>query len=206
MYRFPFIRQRHHFVPRQLLLCGIALLSFSPGIGAWAYGQAQTRTTVAKATHNKGTQEAPAYKVTYTITESDAGKRLTEQYYAITVSANGPAAVIKVGTKDPFLTGGYLHEGNPDTTQFQFTYVDVGLNISAQVIGSARGLQLITDVGRSVLVNSVNPQLVRNPTLQQNEIKCSAAVKPGIPVSLASYDIPDSTRHFEIQAVLDRLP
>ena len=149
---------------------------------------------------------AHSFHVVYTVTESEAGKAVSVHHYALVVQANGRPSTLKVGTKNPALTGGYLHENAPDTTQFQYTYIDMGLNISSQVIEDAKGLQLLAKIDESSVVEPVNPQLLRDPTFRQNALDCSLFIIPGESVVLGSYDAPDSTRHFEVQAVLKRLP
>jgi hypothetical protein len=143
--------------------------------------------------------------VTYTVTESDGGKRIASQRYAMTVVSNGRAGILKQGTKNPVLTGGYLHEGSPDTTQFQFTYLDVGLNISALLMENSDGLQLAAKIEQSTITETVNPQLLKDPTVRQNVIECSTQVRIGVPVLIGSYDVPGSAHRFEIEAVLERV-
>jgi len=54
------------------------------------------------------------------------------------------------------------------------------------------------------MVDGVNPQTLKDPTIKQNALESSSLVKPGVPVVLGSYDVPGSTRHFEIEVTVEK--
>ena len=183
-------------------LLSVAVLSFP---GSPAASQATEQGTAIKEVR-AGNRGLSAWRVTYTVTESDAGKLVGTQHYSMTVIANGHASVLKQGTKNPLLTGGYLHENAPETTQFQFTYIDTGLNLSALLTEDAAGLQLSAKVEQSVLVDAVNPQTMRDPSVRQNVLECSSIVRPGLPIVIGAYDVPGSSHRWQVEAVVERIP
>lgn len=189
---------------QNLLACATFLVAATTLSGR-AYGQSQEHTAVSQPTRAVSVKDASTYRVTYTITESDAGKRLAVQHFSLSVVPNGRAADLKQGSRNPVLTGGYLHEGNPETTQFQFTYLDVGLELNALLSQNSEGMQLTAKIVQSTIVDGVNPQTLKDPVVRQNSIDVTSYVNLGVPVVLGSYDVPDSTHHFEVVALLEKV-
>src|SRR5580658_10936544 len=87
-----------------------------------ALAQAQQASTPPKPL-------AHTYRLSYTLTVADAGKRIGVQHFTMTVSAPTNRGSVKMGEKVPVVTGSYS-EAKSDV-QTQFTYLDVGINISA---------------------------------------------------------------------------
>ncbi len=169
-----------------------------------AQSQSPDKQPVAPYANEGGGQTTHTYRVTYTVTESDAGKRTGVQHYAMTAVSN-LRTTMKHGSKNPVMTGGVVHGGASDGTQFEFTYLDVGLNLDATILEGAEGLQLKSKVELSSIVDSVNPQLLKDPVVLQTVLENSARIKTGTAVVIGSLDLPDSTRHLDIEVTLDRL-
>src|SRR4051794_27941720 len=91
---------------------------------------------------------AHTYRLTYTLTESDGTKRVGVQHITLTVSPPSYRGTVKMGEKVPVATGSYMADGK-NTVQTQFTYLDVGLNISATITEDAKGVQLSSKVEQS---------------------------------------------------------
>jgi hypothetical protein len=155
-------------------------------------------------------QEAPAkppahtYRLTYTLTVSDAGKKISVQHFTMTVSPPSNRGSVKMGEKVPVVTGSYSSDGKSGV-QTQFTYLDVGLNNSATVLEEPSGVQLSSKLEQS----SVAPGpagFPQDPIVRQIVLDNTTILYPGKPVTLGSLDIPDSTRHTDIEVVMERLP
>ena len=157
---------------------------------------------------SQASHEAHTYRLTYTVTESDAGKRTGTQHYAMTIVPD-TRAVMKQGSREPVLTGGYMHDSTSDGTQYQFTYLDVGWNIEANLDERPGGLRLQTKVEESSIVSQAshaNPQSSKDPAVQQIVLQAASYLKAGVPMIVGAIDVPDSTRHLEIEVTIDRLP
>ncbi len=141
------------------------------------------------------------YRLTYTITETDAGKRMgTERYSLIAVS--GERTVLKQGSRVPIVTG----STSADTAGTQVQYVDVGLNIEATVDGRGDGLRLRTKVEQSSLADEKSGMGGQDPVFRQTQLIGDATLLPGKPLILGSLDVPGGTRKQEIEVVAELVP
>jgi hypothetical protein len=95
--------------------------------------------------------------------------------------------------------------GTSATSKTEVTYVDLGLNIDASLDESASGVRLRTKVERSSIAEE-KATGVDDPVIRQMVIEGTAILTPGKQVTLGSLDIPGSTRHLEVEVVLEVLP
>jgi len=159
------------------------------------------------------TQQAPimakplvhTYRLSYTLTIADAGKRIGVQHFTMTVSAPTNRGSVKMGEKIPVATGSYS-DAKSDV-QTQFTYLDVGININATVAEDANGISLTSKVEQSsVAPVRVTISGVSEPVIRQMVLENTSLIAPGKSVSLGTMDIPDSTNHVEIEVAVEQLP
>ncbi len=145
-------------------------------------------------------QPRKAYRLTYTITEMEAGKRIGVQNFAVVVAAGG-RTTLKDGSKIPIATGTY----GTDTknTQTQFTYLDIGLNIDASVDEFSNGARLRSKIEQSSAAEEKTIAGVTEPIIRQSVLEGTAFLTPGKPVTLGAFDIPGSTRHLEVAVTMD---
>jgi type II secretory pathway component GspD/PulD (secretin) len=143
-----------------------------------------------------------AYRLTFTLADSDAGKRVGIQHFSIIVAA-GQRTTLKQGSKIPVLTGSTK---NPGDTQFQ--YLDVGMNFDVSLDDSPGGLRLKAKVEDSSVGspseygNSSGP-LAQEPIIHQTALEGSSIVTIGKPLTLGSVDVAGSTRHLDIEVVAE---
>jgi Bacterial type II and III secretion system protein len=158
-------------------------------------------------------QQAPpkplehSYRLTYTITVMDAGKRTGVQHFTMTISAPTNRGSMKLGEKIPVATGSYSADGKANGVQTQFTYLDVGLNISATLTEEPNGVQLVSKLEQS----SVAPAPVRigdvsEPIIRQMVLENTSVVAAGKAVVIGSLDIPDTARHSDIEVTVEQMP
>jgi hypothetical protein len=140
------------------------------------------------------------YRVTYTITGIDGGKRLAAQHLALIVVAGGKT-VLKQGHKVPIMTAAGSSEASVPGTQVQ--YVDVGLNIEASLDGSLDSLQLRSKVEQTGLAEEKSGVGAQDPVIQQTVLDGLSALVPGKPQILGSFDVPGNTRHEEVEVVAE---
>lgn len=141
------------------------------------------------------------YRLTFTITEVDDGKRAGTQHFSM-VLVSGQRTVMKQGSKIPVATGTVSENGSP-TTQTQFTYLDIGLNFDATLDESVNGVRLRSKVEQSSLGNDKTIAGIQEPVVRQTVLEGTSILTPGKPLILGSLDIPDSTRRLDIDVAMD---
>ena len=140
-----------------------------------------------------------AYRITYTVNESDGGKRIGTQHFSLTTSA-GQRSVLKQGSKVPIVTGSY--DQGKAGSQTQFTYLDIGLNFDATPEDLDGAVSLKSKVEQS----SIAPEpstFVTDPIVRQSILENCSLVTLGKPLTLGSLDVPGSTRHLDIEVVVE---
>ena len=148
------------------------------------------------------------YKLTYTVVESDGGKRIGVQHFDMVVTG-GQRTVLKQGSKVPVVTGNFTSGTN--SSQNQFTYLDIGLNFDATLDEFTNGVRLRTKVERSSVAESSNgpteaaihQSLPTDPVIRQTSLEGTSLLVAGKPQILGSLDIPDTTRHLDIEVEMN---
>jgi len=146
------------------------------------------------------------YRLTYTITEVDAGKRVGTQHYSMIV-VTGQRATLKQGSKIPVLTGSY-NNGSATAAagvQTQFTYLDVGMNFAATLDEIDRGARLNSKVEQSSVGEEKAIADAQEPVIRQTVIESTSFLSLGKPLMLGSVDIPGTTRHMDIEVVMEQV-
>jgi type II secretory pathway component GspD/PulD (secretin) len=142
------------------------------------------------------------YRLTYTIAESDGGKRLGIEHFSL-IAADGQRTTLKQGDKIPVATGSYNTENS--ASQTQFTYLDVGMNFDATVSSIAGGVSLKTKVEQSSVGPSNTIAGVAEPVVRQTVLEGVSATPLGKPLMLGSIDVPNSTRHIDVDVVVEQI-
>ncbi len=151
-------------------------------------------------------QAAPAklpvhtYRLTFTLIVMDAGKRTGVQHFSMTTISNSAHSTLKLGEKVPVATGSYQASTGVQT---QMTYLDVGINLDAAVTEDTNGLQLYSKVEQS----SVAPAPASSPSdpiVRQTVLSNTTTIpSTGKPLTIGSFDLPDTTRHMEIEVTVE---
>jgi hypothetical protein len=144
---------------------------------------------------------AKTYRLTFTITETDSGKRIGTQHVAMIVITGG-RTTLKQGSKIPVVTGSFSSNGTPGQ-QTQFTYLDVGLNIDASLDELGDTTHLRAKIEQSSFADSTDLAGVREPIIRQTVMEGTSVMILGKPIMLGSIDIPASTRHLDIEVVME---
>lgn len=144
----------------------------------------------------------PTYRVTFTMTEVEGDKPVGVQHYTL-LAAEGQRTTMKQGSKVPVVTGSYKENGAG--TQQQFTYLDIGNNIDTTITPVGRGLQMKLKVEQSSVVNESEIAGVREPVVRQTVFDGVPFVLPGKPTVIGRIDVPGSTRHVDIDALVEPL-
>ncbi len=143
-------------------------------------------------------QPRKLYRLTYTITDIDGGKRSGSQQFTLLVRP-GEKSMFKHGSRVPIVTGTY--DGQPPGTQVQ--YQDIGLSISAQVNGSPDSLTVRTKIEESSLGEEKSVAGTQDPVVLQTVFDESSVLSNSKPLVLGSVDLPGTTQSQEIKVVAE---
>jgi type II secretory pathway component GspD/PulD (secretin) len=145
------------------------------------------------------------YRLTYTVTEIEGGKRVGTQHFAIIIAA-GQQATLKQGSKVPVATGTYSATSPSNNVQTQFTYLDVGMNFSATLTDLGNSVSLQTNVEQSSVAEEKSGVGEQDPIVRQTSLKGASILTQGKPVMIGSVDVPGSSRHLDIEVMMEQLP
>jgi type II secretory pathway component GspD/PulD (secretin) len=138
------------------------------------------------------------YRLTYTITEMENGKRVGVQHLAL-IAFSGEKTEFKQGSRVPVVTGTY--DAGSSTSNMQVQYVDVGLGIEATLDGYADGIRLRSKIEQSSLAEEKSGVGAQDPVIRQTKLDTMATLVQGKPLVLGSLDIPGGTRHLDVEVV-----
>lgn len=168
-----------------MTLCGLrSLQAQEENKPASEDNKTKTERPITKAVH--------AYRVDFSISELQDGKRINSRHYSMDLNS-GPWSQIKIGTRVPV-----------SQAQGMFQYIDLGTSIDCEV--DEQGEDLALDV-RSDFSNISNPeeQHSAQPIIRQIKINGRTLTAPGKPVVIGAVDDPSSTRQFQLEATVTRL-
>jgi len=151
---------------------------------------AKARKIIAELDHPR-----KAYRLTYTVTETDGGKPSRTEHFSMVVLTGG-RTILKQGGRAPIVTGSFDSGNVKSETQVQ--YMDVGLNIDASLDGE----RLHTKIEQSSLPDE---KLVvgQDPMIRQTVLDGISNLSTDKPVVLGTLDIPGTTRHEEISVAAE---
>jgi type II secretory pathway component GspD/PulD (secretin) len=144
------------------------------------------------------------FRLTYTISEMDGGKRTNTQHFSM-MAADGQRVTLKQGSKVPLATGSYSGGGGAGV-QTQFQYIDVGMNFDVTAVSVAGGAVLKSKVEQSSAVDDKVIAEVREPVIRQATLEGTSVAKLGKPLMLGSLDIPGSTAHLDVEVMVELAP
>jgi type II secretory pathway component GspD/PulD (secretin) len=151
---------------------------------------------VSDLDHNK-----KIYRLTYTITDIENGKRAAPQHFSIIV-ASGSKTDLKQGSKVPIVIGAYAETG-PVSQNSQVQYQDVGLEIEASLNTYLDGVRLRTKLAESSVADEKSGVGAQDPIFRQTTFEGTSTLALGKPLVLGSLDIPGATRRQEVEVVAE---
>lgn len=156
-----------------------------------------------------------SYRLTFTLTDSESGKRTGTQHFTMIV-VSGQKTTLKQGNKVPIATGSYSNGGADSKTgpgvQTQYTYIDVGINFDTTLNEAAHGAILRAKVEQSSITkqspgSELTPSVLETePVIRQTVLEGTSFLTPGKPVILGSLDLTGSTHHVDIDVMMEPLP
>jgi type II secretory pathway component GspD/PulD (secretin) len=141
------------------------------------------------------------YRLTYTINEMDGGKRIGSQHFGMVLTA-GQRTDLKQGSKVPVVTGTNKKDSGIENA---VSYLDIGMNFDATLEESANGVSLRTKVEQLSLAEEKSGVGLQDPVMRQTALEGTSFLVPGKPLVLGSVDIPGSTRHLDVEVVMEQV-
>jgi type II secretory pathway component GspD/PulD (secretin) len=140
------------------------------------------------------------YRLTYTVTEVDGAKKISSQRFAM-ILTDAQKTSLNQGSRVPMATS-----SSTPGVQTQFTYMDVGTNFEATLYPTGTGAKLNSKVTQSSFVAATSSDASQQPIVRNLTLEGSSMLTPGKPLTLGSMDVPGSTRHLEVEVVMENLP
>jgi len=142
------------------------------------------------------------YRLTYTITDFENGKRTGSQHYVFLAVA-GERKIFKQGSRVPIVIGTVEKQTTNQSSQIQ--YQDIGLSIEATVSGSGETLMLRSKIEQSSLGLDKSAVVAPDPVVRQSVLQGSTELAEGKPLVVGSLDLPGTTRHQEFEVVAEQV-
>lgn len=142
------------------------------------------------------------YRLTYTITDSENGKRIGTQHCSISIAAGGKTD-LKQGSKVPVVTGSYDTGNAAGASNTQVQYLDLGLEIEAHLDGDVDGIKLYSKIVQSSVADEKSIVGAQDPVIRQTVIEGASTLNVGKPMIVGSVDITGSTRHQDVEVVAE---
>jgi type II secretory pathway component GspD/PulD (secretin) len=143
------------------------------------------------------------YRLTYTVSEMDGAKRVSSQRFTM-MAADGQRVTLKQGSKVPIATGSVGTA--PASAETQFQYLDVGINFDSTLSSVAGGAVMKTKVEQSSVAETTTIAQVQEPVIRQTSLEGTSVLTAGKTLTLGSLDIPGSTRHLDVEVMMELMP
>lgn len=183
------------------LLSSQSKVYYIPGQNAVAVSGSPDQVEEARKLLRELDRPKKAYRLTYTITELDGGKRVGTQHFTVNLGA-GQRVTLKQGSKVPVATGSYTATGGTGT-QTQMTYLDVGINLDSTLYDVGEGAMLKAKVEQSGIAAEKSGVGEQDPVVRQTVLEGVSYLTLGKPAILGSIDVPGSTRHLDIEVMME---
>jgi hypothetical protein len=135
-------------------------------------------------------QETAVYRLSFALHETENGKSAGTRNYTMLIAPQSNAK-LSAGTKLPVPAGAAANQ--------QYTYVDVGVSVHANV--QERGSQLLLNAGIELSNLGAGRENAGQtpPRIEQLRADINTVIPLGQATSLATLDDPVSPKHYEIE-------
>ncbi|HXC97374.1 MAG TPA: secretin N-terminal domain-containing protein [Edaphobacter sp.] len=140
------------------------------------------------------------YRLTYTMTDLEGGKRVGVQHFSMVVT-EGQRTVMKQGNKVPIMTGSYNNASSQ--AESQVTFIDIGMNFDATLDSYSNGTRLKTKVEQIGVAEEKSGLGPQDPIFRQTALEGTVLLVPGKAMVLGALDIPGSTRHVDVDVMME---
>jgi hypothetical protein len=135
------------------------------------------------------------YRLTYTMTDTEGGKTVGVQHFAIIV-ASGSKTDFKQGSRLPVSTG-----ASGPSTEAGITYLDIGQEIEASLDSYLEGVRLRTKVVQSSVAEDKSLVGPQDPIIRQTTFEGTSTLVQGKSLVLGTFDVPGTTRHEQLEVI-----
>jgi hypothetical protein len=150
-----------------------------------------------KSKESASTEQKPlaVYRIEFNVREIEDGKRLNSRNYMMVVD-EGNRGMIRVGNRVPF-----------QTSEKQYQYHDVGMNIDCRPRDREGGIELVINVEVSSVVppGQLEAAPTFNPVFRTQSTGVTPIVAPGKPTLVASMDDVVTNRRYEIEVTVTKV-
>jgi hypothetical protein len=171
-------------------------IALMPSNGAIVLEATADQMALARRLINELDHPKKAYRLTYVLTEFDAGKRVGEQSYSM-VAVEGQRTMMKQGSRVPLVTN------DPKQSSSMVVYIDVGMNFDATVVPFGSGLALKTKVEQSSVAEEHSGLGPQDPVVRQTMYEGTSQLALGKGLTIGSLNITGSTRRVEISVTAE---
>jgi type II secretory pathway component GspD/PulD (secretin) len=143
------------------------------------------------------------WKLTYTLTETEGGHAEGGPQRITVVVTQGSKTHLSLGNKVPLVTGSPNADASSPATEVQ--YMDVGLNVDAEIDGASDTPMLETKVEQSSLAEERSGIGAQDPLIHQTRLEEALNVAEGKTLTIGTLDLPGSTRQEKIEVTAERV-
>jgi hypothetical protein len=137
-----------------------------------------------------------SYRVDFTLTEFDTGKKINSRTYSV-VSQVGPRNKLRVGGRVPVATG-------TGSGTLMFQYLDIGMNIDCSV-QELDGAVLLSSTIEASSVAPQRDEQTHQPVIRQMRFEVRTVLSPGKPTMISSTDDPTSKERFQVEVTATKI-
>ncbi|HTV15789.1 MAG TPA: hypothetical protein VME68_13800 [Acidobacteriaceae bacterium] len=142
------------------------------------------------------------WKLTYTLTSTDAGKPVEAPQRVTVIVSQGSRTHMSLGNKVPIVTSSTGSSSSPDS---QVQYLDVGLSLDAKIDGASDTPLLETKVEQSKLAEEKSGIGAQDPMIRQIRLEESLNLDEGKTMTIGNLDLPGSTRQENIEVTAEKV-
>ena len=174
--------------------CAVCLLVLGIALG-WSATIVWAQEAAVSKPRTDDVEKAPsAYRLDFSIHELEDGKKVNTRQYSMNLMEGGPWQDLKIGTRVPV-----------EIKQGEMQYIDVGTNISAQLLDVKSAPTLTVRADLSNFARPDQEQRTSMPLLRQLRINGSTIVTTGKPIVVGVVDDPNSKRQFQLEVTVTKL-
>lgn len=164
----------------------------------------ENRAEVEKA-HQQSANRQPAsdsisaYRLDFTITEFDDGKKINARNYSLLAQVGFSPSMLRIGGRMPVRI-----QSSSSNMPSQFQYFDLGMNIDCSVREKDGALILDTRIDSSSMAPQVE-ESTHQPIERQWKSEVRSVVNPGKPTVILSMEDPTSKGKFQVEATATKM-
>jgi hypothetical protein len=165
---------------------------------------AQTKTTETASEEKSpvAAAEKHYYRLEYVLRELDGTREVSKRTYVVSARSDGSYGQLRAGTRIPIATG--VTSGATTNTQFQ--YIDVGVNIDTRVQQDANGVWIFSGAEiSSTAPTEAGTTPAAGPMIRQAKNNSIVPFTAGKSILVFSADDPTSTHRFELSVTATQL-